>query len=325
MSLVYGLVLSIAVTIVVTILSIAIEKRAGILCIDIHKPHKPLVPCIGGFAILAGTLVGLVVTEPYSATTLGATMSILIAFALGLLDDIRGLSAYSKVLAGFLPAIPILMLKLYTPHPWLPFLGYTRMTLVYPILVLAAFTVYINGANMIDTHNGVLIAATLIAHLGGLVLAIASGMDWKCIALLLIFIAVLASYLPFNIYPAKIFNGNAGSFTVGCMLALSSILARLEIYFVLACMPLFVNGFYYLSSVKKLLQKERVERPIDIDSRGCMRAKLSRKAPITLVRLVLAFAKSPLSELELISILIPLYATTTVIATLLLYILGYGQ
>ncbi len=314
------------VTALSTLATIKVERSKGILCVDIHKPSKPLVPCIGGFGILVGTLAGLAV---YAASDplrgLGLAIALSIAFAVGLVDDFRGLSAYRKIVLGLVPALPIVLLGLYVPRPWLPFMGYARMTIVYPLLVFAAFTVFINGANMIDTHNGLLVSAALLAHLGALAVKIASGAPLRDTALLALFTAVLAAYLPFNIYPAKTLNGNAGSFIIGCMIAISAVVTRLEMYFILACLPLFINGFYYLSSVRGFLQKERVERPVDIDDRGCMRARASPKAPITLVRLVLALSRSALSEAELVAVLIAVYAITSLLAAVTTIVLGYGS
>ncbi len=313
------------VTVVSTLITIRIESSRRMLCVDVHKPSKPLVPCIGGFGIFAGTLAGLAV---YAAGDLlrgvGLAIALSTAFAIGLLDDFRGLSAYRKIALGLMPALPIVLLGLYVPRPWLPFMGYARMTIVYPLLVFIAFTVFINGANMIDTHNGLLVSAALLAHLGALVVKIISGAPPRDIALLALFAAVLAAYLPFNAYPAKTLNGNAGSFIIGCMIALSSVVARLEMYFILACLPLFINGFYYISSVRGFLQKERVERPVEIDDRGCMRARASPRAPITLIRLVLALSRSALSEAELVTVLIAVYAVTSLLAAVITLVLGYG-
>ncbi len=319
-------IIAAVVTVLSTLATIRIERSKGILCMDIHKPSKPLVPCIGGFGILAGALAGLAL---YAASdlvrSLGLAISLSAAFAIGLLDDFRGLSAYRKIALGLVPALPIVLLGLYVPRPWLPFMGYARMTIIYPLLVFAAFTVFINGANMVDTHNGLLVSAALLAHLGALVVKIASGASLRDIALLALFTAVLAAYLPFNAYPAKTLNGNAGSFIIGCMIAVSTVVTRLEAYFILACLPLFINGFYYLSSVRGFLQKERVERPVEIDEHGCMRAKASPQAPITLVRLVLALSRSALSEAELVTVLIAIYAITSLLAAVTIIVLGYGS
>ena len=314
------------VTAIMTLLTIFIEKRRDILCIDIHKPNRPRVPCIGAPGILLGTAVGLLLSIQYLGIKLvmGVALSLAAAFAIGLADDIYNISAYKKILLGLVPALPIVLLNLYTPRPWIPFLGYARLTILYPLLILAAFTVFINGANMIDTHNGVLVFAALTSHIFALLVKMFSKGSIQEILLLALFTIVLATYLVFNAYPAKILNGNAGSFLVGSIIAISAIITRLEMYFILANIAMFINGFYYISSVRGFIQKERVERPVEIDIRGCMRAKSSHKAPITLVRLILLISRDSLSEEELVTVLSIVYVITLMLAAIIVLVLGYG-
>lgn len=320
------IVISIA-TVLLTMVLMHLERRCGLLCVDVHKVERPSIPCIGGFSLAGGFLLGIALSYILNTISfteaLGIGVSIALSLLIGVLDDLNGLRSREKIVLGLLPALPIIILRLYIPRPWIPFLGHARLTIVYPILILLAFTVYQNGANMIDTHNGTLPLFALSIHLFALLLKLLTAPQQSRIGLLLIFIVVLASYLPFNIYPAKIFNGNTGSFVIGSSLAISAILLRAEVYYILASTPMFINGFYYITSVKGFLQKERVKRPTHVDDKGCIHPSTERYAPVTLVRIAVALSGSPLNEKELVTILYTVFILTSLTSFTITVLLGY--
>ncbi|MCS7110990.1 MAG: hypothetical protein N3D82_05915 [Ignisphaera sp.] len=315
------------VTIMSTAILIHLERRRGFLCIDVNKIERPSVPCVGGFGIAAGFLSGVVLSYVLGVTpineALAVGISIVSSLLIGVMDDLSDLKSREKILLGLLPALPIVVLGIYSPKPCLPFLGPARLTIIYPLMVLLAFTVYQNGANMVDTHNGTLALFALSTHIFALLLKLCTSFQLNSdLALVAIFIAVLASYLPFNIYPAKIFNGNAGSFVIGASLAVSAIILRLEVYYILASMPMFVNGFYYISSVRRFLQKEKVERPTYLDDKGCIHSSTGKRVPITLVRFTVTLSKASLSEKELVTILYTVFILTSLTSFILAMMLG---
>ncbi len=316
------------VTVMATIMMMRLERRHGLLCMDVHKIERPFIPCIGGFGIAIGFLLGIMLlyalnmVSAIEVLTLGG--SIFLSLLIGVVDDLNSLKSKEKILLGLLPALPIVIAELYLPRPWLPFLGHARLTIVYPLLILLAFSIYQNGANMLDTHNGTLLIFALSIHIFAVLLKLHTSFQMSSLNIVLVFIVVLASYLPFNIYPAKIFNGNTGSFIVGASLAISAIILRAEIYYILASMPMFINGFYYISSVKGFLQKEEVKRPVHIDSRGCIHPSTGSRIPLTLVRITVALSKATLSEKELVAILYTVFILTSLTSYIITVMLGFS-
>lgn len=315
-------------TFVLTMMTIYLERKYGLLCVDVHKIERPSIPCIGGFSIAIGFLLGISLSYVLNTTSLIEALaigtSIILSLVIGIVDDLNGLKSRGKIMLGLLPALPIVIAGLYSPRPWIPFIGHTKLTIIYPILMLLAFTIYQNGANMIDTHNGTLPVFALSAHLFALLLKLFTSTELISLNLTLIFIVVLASYLPFNVYPAKIFNGNTGSFVIGSSLAISAVMLRAEVYYILASIPMFINGFYYISSVKGFLQKEMVKRPTYIDDRGCMYPSIDNRAPITLVRITVALSRASLSEKELVIILYTVFIATSLTSCTITMMLGYN-
>jgi len=322
-----SLFVSIVVTYITSLMLINIEKKHGILCKDAHKPYEYFVPCIGGFPLYVGIIIGLGMLYLFSVvgyrTLISSVLVLSIGLLVGFMDDVFGLRSRWKILLGLFPALPMIIMGFYSPRPWIPFIGHTRLYLVYPVLMLIASTVYLNGVNMIDTHNGSLPMFAFTVTFFALILKIVRGFSTEEMILLILFAVTLLIYLMFNKYPAKIFNGNTGAFLMGSMLFLVLVFTRVEFYMILASIPMFLNGFYYISSVKGFLQKEQVARPTYVNGNGCIHSTKSTH-PITFVKLILALGGRPLSEKELIEVLYLVYISTSLISFLLCYLLGYS-
>ncbi len=322
-----ALALTIATSLASSLAIAKIEALRGFLCRDVHKPFEVRIPCCVGPAITIALVVGLLASYAFGLLSggraLAISLSVSIATLVGLVDDLRGLSARAKIALGMLPALPVLAMHQYVPRPWIPLVGHARMFIVYPLLVLIAYTVFCNGANMIDTHNGLLVGGALSVIATSLALSLALGAPLSYVVTLSIALCALAPYAVLNAYPARVFNGNAGSFAIGAILASCAITCRLEALFILANMVLFMNGWIYLASVRGFLQKEMVKRPTVIDPDGYMKPSCDRSAPITFARLALAILGKA-SEKEFVNAVIATYVVNCIVAAILLVALGFG-
>ncbi len=299
-------------TLIATLLLYHIEKRRGYLCRDAHKPVPTYVPCSCGAAVGIGFLASMSTLYAYHPDPwyLAAALSVAVGMVVGILDDLFDLRPLLKICLASLVALPILALGTYVPRPWVPFVGYARLTIVYPLLIVLLCTVIVNGFNMIDTHNGVMPFAGLSLSLGAFLALLVHG-DRIGTDIALAALIVLATYLPFNLYPAKLFNGNAGSFTIGAIASIVAIECRLESFAVLALAPMMINGFLYLVSAKGFKQKQNVRRPTIVDN-GSICSSPDPEAPITFVRLVVSH--ECLDEKRLVIALYASFAVSTIIA-----------
>jgi UDP-N-acetylglucosamine--dolichyl-phosphate N-acetylglucosaminephosphotransferase len=321
------LALSAVFTFLSSIFLIRIEKKLGILCKDAHKPYEYYVPCIGGFPLFLGTLLGLIILAFLDFLDVKLVISsvtvMICGLMIGFLDDIYDLKSRWKIILGFIPAIPLVLMGCYKPKPWIPFIGSISLRTLYPLLLLVASTVYLNGANMIDTHNGLLPMYALMVIFFAFLLKISTVFTIEEVVLATLFIVTLLIYLLFNMYPAKLFNGNTGAYLIGSILLLTIVVLRVEFYAITASIPMFLNGFYYITSIKGFLQKEQVDRPTIVDKHGCIHP--SRKLyPITFVKLTLLIGGKSFSEKELIKVMYIIYATTSLLGYVICYTLGYS-
>ncbi|MEM2020723.1 MAG: hypothetical protein QXP80_00655 [Zestosphaera sp.] len=306
------------VTIASTYAVIVLERMRGLEAPDIHKPGKPRIPKTAGPAfitvLLCGLALSLIENTHYVAYHMIAALT---AGLIGLYDDFKGINAVRKVLILTIPALPVIIGSSYVPRPYVPLIGHMRIHIVYPLLLLPAYTVSINAYNMIDTHNGVAVTSALVTSAA---LAISSVLGWGPppmdggLQLTVFVLAFLISYFAFNSYPARIFNGNSGSFVLGAIVASEAVLLRREYLLIMLSTPLIINGFSLITSVSGLKNKERITRPVELSHDMKIIPSRSREAPVTLVQLLVL--RRPMNEKELVksySVLITLNAVASLI------------
>ncbi len=316
-------IISAAVTLVVTVVAIKVERSLSFVSPDVHKPHKPKIPKSVGWAIFPGILAGVLAGgDGLTNYLLPHLAAVGIAALIGFLDDIKSVSPVAKVLLFLLPALPVIAAGAYIPRLYVPALGVLRVTIIYPLAVLVGYTVSANAFNMADTHNGIAPSIALVALS---VAALGSALLKGCEPLpgyevfLASSLAALAVYLPFNFYPAKAFNGNSGSHMMGALVASAAILSRREYLMVMVLSPLVINSFSILASIRGLKQKERIERPVVIKGNLLLPSR-SKKAPVTLVQLFLLLG--PMTEKGVITYYLILMGMSAVVSFVLYYLLS---
>jgi len=290
---------------------------------DVHKKEKPEIPEMGGVAILIGVavsgVVGSILYPEKSSMFLSFVLTVLIAGVVGIIDDIKPLSARVKPLLTLAASIPILVMGTYTPSIIFPVIGGTRLTRVYPILIPIVMAVTSNAVNMMDPFNGVMAGTSTVVTATLLIAAITLGMRDTTILCTMLLGALLAFYY-FNRYPSKVFSGDVGSLSVGTALGAIAIMGRLEVVAVVAFMPQIMNAFFGLSSMGRLYERREVARPVEVLGDGRLMARDDPGAPLTLARFVLA--RGPLREDEAAKVFIVLSVISGFLAVVTAYLIG---
>ena len=308
-SLAVEFIASFAVTLILTIYLEMFLKKRNMVVPDAHKKEKPMIPRPGGLAVLAGTLLALVfVNNKYAVAFM---LALIIAFLIGLADDIKKFGGPEKPVLAVLASLPIIFLGAYSSTPYLPFVGHVTIKILYPLLVLAGFPIYTNATNMIDIFNGLVTGTTAISILP---LVVYDFLKDNVTGLYL-GIALEASLLAFFLrhkYPSKIFPGDSGSMLMGAGIVGLMIISKAEVIGIIATLPLIFNGFFILSSIGGFKEHSELLRPLVILDDYRMVASKDPKAPITLARLVAS--QNPMSEKELVYSIMLLSAVSVVLS-----------
>lgn len=174
------------------------------------KTHREPVPYLGGLGLFLAFLLALAFTVEFSETVLALLLGGSILVLIGLIDDLGQLGPWTK-LAGQLVAVVVLVksgvfIQLVFLPPW--------AALPLSVLWLLAVT---NAFNLIDIMDGLAagtaaVAALVlasVAHLGG------NGTD---ATILLALAGSCVGFLRYNLEPARIYMGDAGSTFLGFLL-----------------------------------------------------------------------------------------------------------
>ncbi len=196
---------------------------------DLNKPGKPLIPEMGGLAVMLGFYVGvtllIVVSSPSEAPGrpyfYAALLASFGAGAVGLLDDMFGLQKRTKALLPFIIALP-LGASVYQSGD-VTFLG---LNLGFLTVAAVAFgiTSAANAANMLEGLNGLGSGLMIIMTTTMIVLSYLVGSS-EGLFLLFPLLGALSSFLWYNRYPARVFPGDSMTLFAGATVAAAAIVS----------------------------------------------------------------------------------------------------
>ncbi len=316
------MVITILIGFIITILLIPSVSKImfnhGIFGIDVHKLDRPKIPELCGITIVIGVTVSAIILSllfpEQNMWILAFVSSTLIAAIVGILDRITKIGPRLKPVLVALGAIPIIFLAVYNPYPEFPFIGATRLTIIYPLLIPIALAVTANSVNMLDVFNGSMTGTCSIAIFGMIICMLMMGrVDAAALAAGLL--GSLLAFHIFNKYPAKVFAGDVGSLFIGASIGVLAIYGRIEVAAITAMMPHIMNAFYGLATVGRLYERKEIStRPIKVLEDGRLEVNKDSKAPITLARMILA--QRPLKEFEVTRRMFILSAVSAILAIL---------
>jgi UDP-GlcNAc:undecaprenyl-phosphate/decaprenyl-phosphate GlcNAc-1-phosphate transferase len=237
----YGIILGVAAAVTAAATTPARKLSARVGYVDLpqeRKVHDKATPYGGGAAMLLGFLVAMIVAAlvsplhvvfANSSEPLGVVLAGSAIFAVGLIDDVRDMSAPAKIAGQVLAASILYFLGVTMYEIKVPFAGLIALTPGVTPLITAVWVIALtNAINLIDGLDG--LAAGVVA-IGGGALAV-YGLRLMQLGVLPLdnigpLIAVIAcgvclGFLPFNFHPARVFMGDAGALLLGLLMSAST-------------------------------------------------------------------------------------------------------
>jgi UDP-N-acetylmuramyl pentapeptide phosphotransferase/UDP-N-acetylglucosamine-1-phosphate transferase len=236
----YAPLISALVTLALTF--ILATGRAGFIVQDIPNErslHDKPVPRSGGIALIAGVLCGWVLL--LQSWVWWIVIPMLGLFALSLLDDLRGLSAGTRLTGHFIAALAAVT-------------G-AGVSLLWFVPVLLFVVWMTNLYNFMDGSDGLAGGMALLGFGGyGIGAWLAGNQEF---ALLNFSVAAAAAgFLLFNFHPARIFMGDAGSIPLGFLAAVFGVSGWQAGYW--PCwFPLLIFSPFVLDATVTLLKRAR--------------------------------------------------------------------
>jgi len=259
-----GLLLAAGIVLLATPLTVRLAPLIGGVDLGGDRPrvHRQPIPRIGGLAIAAGILISALVFvgvhDPYGGILLGTAAVVLV----GLVDDIRGLRASTKLLAvAAIALIPTVGWDLTFDQVGLPLIGTLDLGWVaYPLTVvwIAALA---NLVNLIDGMDALAAGIVAIAAATFALLAASFGRTDAAVLAAIVCGATVA-FLRHNYHPAKIFMGDSGALALGFVLATVAVQGVLKTAATIAVVaPLLVLAVPILDTSFVVLKRLKYRRP----------------------------------------------------------------
>ncbi len=205
---------------------------------DAERVHTVPTPTTGGVGMFFGFLVALGLARELaplhgafvsSYEPLGVLGALAIMLLVGLIDDVREVSAPAKVAGQVLAAMVLYALGVTMYHFKVPFAGYIVLSPSILPLVTALWVIGIaNAVNLIDGLDG--LAAGVVAIAAGALCAYGLRLEYLGVLPLNNIGPLVAAatcglcigFLPHNFHRARIFMGDTGAMVLGLLMAAST-------------------------------------------------------------------------------------------------------
>ena len=267
-------VLAFVVTFVATPYTIKIAKKVGAVDIpkDERRMHKKSMPKFGGPAVILGFLVSTIYLlivmsmeksinlfgfEEYWRKLLGFLIGIGIISAFCVVDDIKTIKPFTKLIGQILAAIAAVLAGIRIEGVTLPFLNFPEMHQVTSVILTIAWVVIVtNAINLIDGLDGLSSGISVISAVSLLIIFVLNGSSMVSVILITALAGALVGFLPFNFSPAKTFIGDTGSNFLGYALAIISILGSAKTYTAaVIVLPLIVLGLPIFDTLFAIIRR----------------------------------------------------------------------
>ncbi len=229
---------------------------------DRPRVHKGAIPRIGGLAIVAGILIPTAILIDLDGPYLGIFIGTLLVAALGLFDDLRGVTPSRKLLGVTVIAlIPVVGFGVNFDRLTIPGLGdFDTGWVAYPLSVLW-IALLANLVNLIDGMDSLAAGIVAIAAAAFAILSASFGRADAAVLSAIVCGSTLA-FLYHNYHPAKIFMGDSGALALGFLLATLSLDGVLKTAAAITLVaPLLVLAVPILDTSFVVLKRLKYRRP----------------------------------------------------------------
>jgi len=280
LSLIIACFISVLTVIFITPKFIKFLSAAGITGRDIQKKDRPIIPEMGGPAVLTGFLAGIFLFiwirvflygELIGLVELFASITtILIITIIGMFDDLSslskragkdnfgnlkriGLKQWQKPLLTLPAAIPLMAIMAGNTSLTIPLIGQMDIGILYPLFIVPfAIMGASNATNMLAGMNGLEsgLGFVLLSTLG--IYGLIHG-NITAAAIAFTFAFALFGFLKFNWYPAKIMPGDSVPYAIGAAVAVIAVIGGMEKFAV------YVFALWFIEFLLKARSKFKAE------------------------------------------------------------------
>ena len=268
---------------------------------DRHVHERP-TPTLGGLAMVIGVLVGMGVAwlldafDPVftgSTEPVGVVLALVVIAVVGMIDDLRDVSAPAKM-AGIVLAASILVIAgISILVLRVPFAGVFVLSNDWSYLLSVVWVVGLtNAINLIDGLDGLAAGIVAIAAATFFLYARELGADGLLATgnigplLAVLVLGACLGFLPHNVHPARIFMGDVGALSLGLLMAASTMVVggRTDrafsgnsfFFFAPLLIPVVILGVPVIDTLFAIVRRARSRTGISNADKGHLHHRLMR-------------------------------------------------
>ena len=188
-----------------------------------RKIHTVAKPLIGGIGIITGALIAMLLFTPLWQN-IGLIIAVLMIVVMGAIDDRHDVSFKIRFMVQTGATVSIMYFSGTVLHSFGDLMGWGVIRtgfLAVPVTIFCIIGV-INAVNMTDGLDGLAGGSSLVAFIAFGMLAWLNNQP-ELTFISVAFVGGLAAFLRFNWHPSKLFMGDAGSMSLGFVLAFFAI------------------------------------------------------------------------------------------------------
>lgn len=208
-----------------------------------RKKQKQPIPRLGGVAIVTAFVITAIISLIYLVKVkntyiksdmrlhlTGFFIGMIIIQVMGVIDDIKGLSAKIKFLIQSLVAILLIFCDVRIKTFQIPFQENIIKLHFIPSVIFTYFWIVgiINAINLIDGLDGLASSISLVAVFSFSYVFITQGASVIYIFFTIAVAGAITGFLPYNLYPAKTYLGDSGSYFLGYFLSVITLLGTVK-------------------------------------------------------------------------------------------------
>ena len=252
-----------------------------------RKVHPVDTPTMGGLAMYLGFVVALIASRflPFftdvnaaSPEPLAALVTCTLMVGLGVVDDMKGIRAITKLVSQIFIAGVLVLLGVQLAYFVLPISGEleSQILVLTPDLAVILTILWVvavaNAVNLVDGLDGLAAGIMAIASSAFFVYIVRTdslfGDASQAALMSTITAGICLGFLPWNFHPARIFMGDTGAMLLGMLLAIATISAfgrnpirptpgDLAVVFTAVLAPLMVLFIPFLDVLLAVIRRTR--------------------------------------------------------------------
>ncbi|ONK21019.1 undecaprenyl-phosphate alpha-N-acetylglucosaminyl 1-phosphate transferase [Bacillus sp. VT-16-64] len=238
-----------------------------------RKIHQKPMPLLGGLAIFASFLAGVILVLPFDQRVFTIVVGGVIIVMTGILDDMLQLPPHMKLLGQIAAGGVVIYGGLVITELNIPFGGQFVLGFVSVPITLLWVVGITNAINLIDGLDGLAAGVSAIAFSAITFMAFLHG-DFFVLVLGLICIGSTLGFLVYNFYPAKMFMGDTGALFLGYMIAVLSLLGFKSVTFISFIIPIIMLGVpisdTLFAIIRRILHKKPIAAPDKAHLHHCL-------------------------------------------------------